>query len=194
MLRPASAPRCRGRGRCSARAVPLTVGQSLQRSVRAMVTDCSVSASSAVPPSSTSARKSPGSIAAVLRSPDDNIPDPSADETDLSLPAWLWSGIGIAVVMLAPTALAFSPNVPPRIADIITTNSNEFDMQSSPGDSPRTPRTTGVNSGNCKEADDHAARRRPRSSATGSARQGARQATAKEQELSCWSGLSHQEW
>lgn len=36
-----------------------------------------------------------------------------------------------------------------------------------------------MNAGNCKEADDHAARRRPRSSATGSARQGARQATGE---------------
>ena len=54
------------------------------------------------------------------------IPDPSAGETDVSLPAWLWWGIGIAGVMLALTALAFRTNVPRRIAEIITADSNEF--------------------------------------------------------------------
>jgi hypothetical protein len=57
------------------------------------------------------------------------IPDPSSGETDASLPAWLWWGIGIAGVMLALTVLAFRANVPRRIAEIITANSNEFDVR-----------------------------------------------------------------
>ncbi len=57
------------------------------------------------------------------------IPDPSAGETDVSLPAWLWWGIGIAGGMLALTVLAFRANVPRRIAEIITTNSSEFDVR-----------------------------------------------------------------
>lgn len=44
------------------------------------------------------------------------IPDPAAGETDVSLPAWLWWGTGIAGVMLALTVLAFRTNVPRRIA------------------------------------------------------------------------------
>ena len=57
------------------------------------------------------------------------IPDPSAGETDVRLPTWLWWGIGIAGVMLALTVLAFRVNVPRRIAEIITANSNEFDVR-----------------------------------------------------------------
>ncbi len=57
------------------------------------------------------------------------IPDPSDGETDVSMPTWLWWGIGIAGVMLVLTALAFKANVPRRIAEIRTTNRNEFDVQ-----------------------------------------------------------------
>jgi hypothetical protein len=53
------------------------------------------------------------------------IPDAAAGETGVSLPTWLWWGIGIAGVMLALTVLAFRTNVPRRIAGIITTNSRK---------------------------------------------------------------------
>ena len=57
------------------------------------------------------------------------IPDPSSGETDVSLPAWLRWGIGIAGVLLALTVLAFRTNVPRRIAEILAANSNEFDVR-----------------------------------------------------------------
>jgi hypothetical protein len=44
------------------------------------------------------------------------LPDSAAGETDVSLPTWLWWGIGIAGVMLALTVLAFRTNVPRRMA------------------------------------------------------------------------------
>ena len=52
-------------------------------------------------------------------------------DPDVSLPAWLWWGIGIAGVMLALTVLAFRTNIPRRIAEKITANSNEFDVGTS---------------------------------------------------------------
>lgn len=57
------------------------------------------------------------------------IPDPATGETDQNLPTWLWWGVGVAAVMLALIVLALRANAPRRIAEIITTNSNELDVQ-----------------------------------------------------------------
>ena len=57
------------------------------------------------------------------------IPDPATGQTDQSLPIWAWWGIGIAGVMLALIVLTLRTNVPRRVAEMITTKSNEFEVQ-----------------------------------------------------------------
>ena len=57
------------------------------------------------------------------------IPDPASGDTEQGLPTWLWWGIGISVVMLALSLLAFRADVPRRIAEIITKNNKASDVR-----------------------------------------------------------------